>query len=419
MATRGRWRALAAIVLAGALILTGCSGDGAREDFAATFGDDATIAGIELSTADNMPFTGGVSAEVRAQAGATDAQLRALTDRLSAFAHDRADTDVRITLVADEATVPVFADAGLSARVLARAQSLRADERVASVALTSRPGEDRVSGVSVGLTGDDGAEAFALARSLPEVLADVTRSGRLHLTVRGADEAVRIQGDAGAWIDDAERAWTAVAGAVPTTGLHAEPERLEVTLAREVDVAAAAAAASAAPGAPAVVFASPLVDLGAGASGDAARALLAALDDARLSEVRTLWTDDGSIDLTVDSPARAASLAQAVSARPEASAFAAITVTAGAADDVALRVTAAPPLIGDRVAAAAAALRDTGAVSLVSAPRAVTLTVAGDASDEMLEEDLAVLRGLQDDGARLCANRADGTGVCVAGAPPT
>ncbi|OOB91270.1 hypothetical protein B0T42_07050 [Rathayibacter sp. VKM Ac-2630] len=62
-----------ALALTTVLLLTGCSGDSFRADFARTFGSDEAVADLELSTVEDMPFTGGVSAEVVARENLADA----------------------------------------------------------------------------------------------------------------------------------------------------------------------------------------------------------------------------------------------------------------------------------------------------------------------------------------------------------
>lgn len=414
-----RFGAIGAVVVLAAMLLTACSGSALHADFRAAFAGDDAVGGFELSTADNMPFTDGLSAEVRARDGASADELRALADRLSGFARGHAGDDVRITLAAEDMTVPVFADAEISADTVASALELRDDDRIDSVTVTGRTGPDQVTGVSLHLTESGAAAAaaaFDLARSVPVLLEDLVGGSSLHLTIR-ADESVKIDGIAGAWIDDVERAWTVVSTAVPTTGLSAEPGRVEVVLAAETDLATAQSLAATLTGELAVVFASPLVALGADASGESVRVLLQALEPAHVTEVRSVWTDDRRAVFFVDSVRRAPALAAAVSSRPEASAFETLSVTVGSPDAPVLSVTAVPARLGGAVEAARKVFADGDVGSLISSPRSTTLVLVGDATDAELESRLSGLSGLAEDGARVCVNRSDGTGVCASGAP--
>ncbi|TQL85835.1 hypothetical protein FB560_1469 [Microbacterium saperdae] len=421
MSRRARRRSVVVVLLGvlTAAMLTACSGSALHGDFRAAFAGDEAVEDFELSTADNMPFADGLSAEVRARDTASGDELVALADRLSEFAREHEAEDVRITIEAAELIVPVFADAAISAGAMARGLDLVDDDRVDSVVLSARTEAKGITGVSIRLA-EPGAgspvAAFDLARTTPVLLDDVTGGANLHLTI-AAEDQVRIDGNAGAWVDDVEQVWHAVSNEVPVTGLRAEPGRLKLTLATEADLGAAQALSAARAVDLVVVFASPLVLLGAEASGDSARALLGALASADVSVVRNVWTDDDRVEFFVDSVAQATSTATALSARPESAAFTLLTVTVGDPDEPSLSVTAAPTRLGDIVASAGDLLADGDVASLVSTPRSATLVMAGDATDAELESRLSALSGLADEGSRRCANRSDGTGVCDSGAP--
>lgn len=416
---RRRYAAIGVVGLITVSLLTACSGSALHGDFRAAFAGDDAVEAFELSTADNMPFTEGLSAEVRARDTASGDELVALVDRLSEFAREHDADDVRITVEAADLTVPVFADAEISAGAMARGLDLVDDDRVDSVVLSARTEAKGVTGVSIRLS-EHGAGspvmAFDLARTVPVLLDDVTGGSNLHLTI-AADDRVRIDGNAGAWVDDVEQVWQAVSNEVPVTGLRAEPGRLKLTLATEADLGAAQALSAARAADLVVVFASPLVLLGAEASGDSARALLGAVASADVAGVRNVWTDDDRAEFFVDSVAQATSTATALSARPESAAFSMLTVTVGDPDEPSLSVTAAPRRLGDIVTSAGDLFADGDVASLVSTPRSTTLVLAGDATDAELESRLSALSGLADEGSRRCANRSDGTGVCDSGAP--
>lgn len=399
-----------ALALIAALLLSGCSSDSARGDFAATFGPDDAIAEFELSTADNMPFTDGVSAEVWAKDDVGPEQLQALVQRLSVFASGHPDSPVRITLVADGVTVPVFRDADLSAEVISSALEILADERVTSVELTAASDGDNVTGASLEVQAAAGAiAAFELARLAPERLADVQRMP-LHITVRATDGSVRIQGAAGSWIDDAESAWVSMSSAVPAVGLSAEPGRLEVKLADERDVPAASAARDGVGSELAIVFSSPLVSLGKNATGDTARALLGALGQEHA--VGSLWTDDDQVNFWVADDTAASSIAEAVSALPESLEFSTLSIGVGSPDVPTLLVRTSPSQLGDRVSGAVELLADADVQSLNITPRSATLTMTTEVSEADLAKRLEALRQLAEPDARVCAVTAGGSTVC-------
>ncbi|NQX06268.1 hypothetical protein HQQ82_15755 [Rathayibacter sp. VKM Ac-2856] len=253
---RTRGPGAAALVLTTVLLLTGCSGDSFRADFARTFGSDEAVADLELSAVEDMPFTGGVSAEIVAREDLADADLTALAGRLSSFASTRPAGDVRILLDARDLTLPVSGDADLTSGRIAAALALRDDPRITALALAADDSEDRISGLSLFLAdGATAADAFALARSAPALLPDTPAP---HVSVQSADRALLVSGTPGPWLDDADRLWTAISAAVPATGVRADPEHLDVTLASAADLPAATSAAASVPaGAFTVAFSTP------------------------------------------------------------------------------------------------------------------------------------------------------------------
>ncbi|KQQ04099.1 MULTISPECIES: hypothetical protein [unclassified Rathayibacter] len=394
-----------ALALIAVLLLTGCAGDSFRADFARTFGSDEAVGGIELSTVDNMPFTGGVSAEVTARDGIADADLLALAGRLSAFAAERPAGEVRVVLDADRLSLPVSGDSAVTASRLSAALDLRDDPRVSSVALTADDDGESVNGLSLFLEESTPAEeAFTLARDAPDLLPD---AGVPHVSVQSSDRSVLVRGAPGPWLDGAERVWAAVAEAVPTTGVRAQEERLVVALASEDDLAAAELAASVETAAGAVDFSSPLVALGDSASGEPARTVLAALAPEIRAEIRSVWTDDQRLRIAVDSIDRAGRVADALS--DGAGALDLVTVTVGG-DTPPLEVTAPPRSLGTAVTDASALLAAPGVVSVNRSERFVTVIASGD--DSELERLLPSAQSLAPEGARVCVHRADGTGVC-------
>ncbi|TDX76723.1 hypothetical protein EDF35_3418 [Rathayibacter sp. PhB151] len=236
----------AALALTAVLLMAGCSGDSFRADFARTFGSDEAVADVELAAVEDMPFTGGVSAEVVAREDLSDADVTSLADRLAAFAAKRPTGDVRILLDADDLTLPVSGDQDLTSGRIAAALALRDDPRVESLALAADDSEDRVSGLSLFLADDATADdAFALARDAPALLPDASP---LHVSVQSADRSLLVTGTPGPWLDDAQRLWSAISAVVPTAGFRADPDHLDVTLTSDADCPAATLAAAAVPG---------------------------------------------------------------------------------------------------------------------------------------------------------------------------
>ncbi|WP_139344437.1 hypothetical protein [Rathayibacter sp. VKM Ac-2630] len=308
-------------------------------------------------------------------------------------------------LDAEGLSLPVSGDSDLADGRIAAALELRDDVRVSSVALTADDGDDRVTGLSL-ILGEaaTAGDLFSLARDAPGLLPDAPP---VHVSVQSANRSALLSGEPGAWIDGAEGTWAAVSAAVPVTGFRATPERLEVSLGSEADLTAAESAA-ASTGGPAVVFSTPLVALGDGGTGVAARSVLAALAPDVLADVRSVWTDDDRLRLAVDSADRAAIVAEAVSAAPGSAEFATLTMSVG--DARILEIGAAPRSLGTAVTDASALLAAPGVTSVARSDRSVTVTASGDDGD--LERLLPPARSLAPEGARVCVQRADGTGVC-------
>ena len=411
---------LGALLGASALLLAACSGDSVRGEFARTFGDDPAVAGFELSTADNQPFTGGLRADVRVQPSASDDALRGLVDRLSGFDAARSGTEVRITVRTPTLTVPIFAEATTSAATIEAALDLAAVADVGSVELTAADDQERVSAVRLQLersAPSDYSTAFALAREIPDRLATIAVASGPHITLRDPAAHFTVQGPPGTWWLDAEAtllSLTDPAPAVRVAGVRASPDSIVITVGDESEVPAATArlAEHALTSDYHVAFASPQVSLGTAATGAPARALVDGLGDTERATVESLWTDDARATFTAASPADAEALASALSARPEATAFELLTVIVGAPDDPELSVTSEPSQLGALTAQASAMLDGPGITAITVSPRKVTVTVPQRSSTDALQAQWVTLERLAEPGARLCAERPDGTAEC-------
>lgn len=412
---------LGALLGASALLLAACSGDSVRGDFARTFGDDPAVAGFELSTADNQPFTGGLSADVRVEPSASDDALRGLVDRLSEFDASRPGTEVHITVRTPTLTVPIFAEATTSAATIEAALDLAAVADVGSIEFTAADADERISAVTLQLEASAPPEystAFALARDIPDRLAEIAIASGPHITLRDPAAHFTVQGPPGTWWSDAEAtllSLTDPAPAVPVAGVRASPDGIVITVGDESEVAAATTriAEQASTNDYPVAFASPLVSLGSDAAGVPARALLDGLGVADRALIESIWTDDARATFSAASPINAEALASAISAQPESAVFASLTIVVGAPDDPELSVTTEPSQLGTVTAHASTVLDAPGITAVTVSPRKVTVTAPQNSSTDALQARLVTLEGLAQPGARLCAERPDGTAECV------
>ncbi len=402
------------------LLLAACSGDSVRGDFARTFGDDPAVAGFELSTADNQAFTGGLSADVDVRPDASDDAFRSLVTQLSAFAAERSGTEVHITVHTPSISLPVVASATTTAAITDAAHDLLTVPGVESVELVAANDAERISAVTLDLSlpsPTDFTAAFALAREVPDRLAEIAIASGPHITLRDPAAYFTVQGPPGSWWSNAEATLLGLTDSAPVaavTGVRASPDGIVITLDDEFEVAAATArlAKQALTSDYPVAFASPLVSLGAEATGAPARALLGGLEDADRALIESIWTDDAGATFSAASPADAEALASAISAQPESADFASLTIVVGAPDDPELSVTAEPSQLGAVTAQASTVLDSPDITAVTVSPRKVTVTAPQNSSIDALEARLVTLEGLAQPGARLCAERPDGTAEC-------
>ena len=398
------------------IAFTACSGDSVRGDFARAFGSDPAVAHLDLSTADNMPFTGGVGGTVTIADGVSDEALHDLATHMSAFAADRPDGEVSIVLDAEGGAleVPIFAVERLTTDALDRALTLLDDPRVEAVSLVAADGETGISSVSMQVA--TAPDTFALAMAAPDQLRAVTSGTQLFVHVASKQDRSRVKGDAGPWIGEAERLWTTVAASVPITGVQAEPERTTFTLAHEKDLATAEAVlpTSQSAAGTSVAFASQLVSLGSDATGETARAVLADLSPTVSATILQVWTNDHESRWTVATPAHAVALANEIAAQPAAAQFETLTVTSGDPGAPDFSVQASPAQLADQADRAGELAADPRVVSLRSSPRSADLQLIEDVPDaDAAKFADAVLQWINE-GARVCVARPDADALCRA-----
>ncbi len=402
------------------LLLAACSGDSVRGDFARTFSENPAVAGFELSTADNQAFTGGLSADVDVRPDASDDAFRSLVNQLSAFAAERSGTEVHITVHTPSISLPVFPSATTTAAITDAAHNLLAVPGVESVEFVAASDEERISAVTLDLSlpsPTDFTAAFALAREAPDRLAEIATASGPHITLRDPAAHFTVQGPPGMWWSNAEAALlglTDPAPAAAVTGVRASSDGIIIMLDDESEVAAATArlAEQALANDYPVAFASPLVSLGPDATGAPARALLNGLGDDDRALIESIWTDDARATFSAASPADAEALASAISAQPESAVFASLTIVVGAPDDPELSVTAEPSQLGAVTTQASTVLDSPDITAVTVSPRKVTVTAPQSSSTDALQDRLATIEGLAQPGARLCAERPDGTAEC-------
>lgn len=382
-------------------MLTGCTGDRAASDFAAAFADDDAVATLDLTSADNQPFTGGVSGTVVAHDDLGDDEVAALGARLATYTADHGTRmRGRVDLEFDDFVAHISGDVDRDADAVGLMLELRADPRIASGSLAEGGGPAVVT-----VHAD---EALSLAGELSERVHAAGLDGRSSLHVSSADGAVDLAGADGEWIAAASALWSALARLAPT-GIRADPERIVITLARESDLDAARGLASTAvpsPGIP-IRFASDVVRLG-DSDGAAARSLLASLTAAQTERILTVWESENRIQVTARSAADAAALVDPVRAGLASTEIADIRVQADGDPSVQL------DLPGRESAAwtdAAATLVDDATVTALSvSTRAVELTVEADDPARYAP----ALRELAVDDARVCVASPRETACLVA-----
>lgn len=425
-----RWGGL----LLGVLLLvglTGCmTGDGVHAAFTREFARDPAVVDLDLSSADNMPFTGGVGGEVTLRSDLGEAELRAFAERVREFGADHggaaadqaASSDpsrVRITLLVDEWRLPVLMDPEAGNALLEVFGELRGDARVQTGGFGTRDFTD--SATSARLEVADGETAFALLAESPELFAGLGRMPEVTVaTVPGVPERVVLTGAPGAWSDRAGAGYAALGAAAPLTAFEADPSSVTVTLARETDLERAEEIARVAlhlSDGGDVFFQSDLVTLFPRASGGSARALLADFPADARAGVESLWTDDRAIQLRAADARVLADLAVAVDASPVADGLGPVTIRVGQADEPTLAIQGDPGALAAQASTAIALGERSEVARVVLSPGfSMELVTTGTPSDADLAAYAVPLKALAEPGDRVCIDAARQGSFCVTAA---
>lgn len=407
----------AAVLLATAALLTGCAtGDGMAASFTAAFAGDPDVTGVDLTSADKMAFTGGVSGTITVRDDAPDARVRDLSERVRTHG-PREDKPVRIDLGLAGFEVPVLSDAAANSALLDVALAARADPRLRG-ALFSSQDYGTVAGL-VSLTTADAASVFVMMPEAARMAATLPGHPSFHGTISDAARSVTLDGRPGPWVDAVARAWSAVTAQVAIASFQAEETTLTL---RVVDEAAVELARSlvlqALDGTTMeVTVASDLITLFPGADGSAVRALVAQLAPEVRARIRSIWTNDESASFTVDDLDDAGPVAAAIAGAAPAD-LRRLQLTVGDPGDPTLWIAADPAALVAQTATGVALLGLPGTTSLTVNPETdVTLNVAATVSDRDFAAFAAPLKSIATTGQRLCIVQADAGALCMAAGP--
>lgn len=388
------------------VVLTGCTGDSAADDFRRAFTDDPAVAALELTSHDNQPFTGGVSGDVVARDDLPDDEVVALAARLGDYTEQHAAAmQGRVTLVADRFECEIAGEDGQDDECVSALLALREDGRATSGTIS--PPSVWVSTPGV----DDGV---SLARDLPTVLAAVAPEQSWGITIRSEDGAVNLDGMDAGRSSAVVSAWDGISAELPLTGVSSdEDEGVTFALAREADLARASdlAAQFLADTDVEVRFSSDLIQLG-DSDGRAARAFLAGLDADVAASIESVWESDSRMQVTVATSRDLPGLVGPVLAGVPAE----ITGVELVASDDDTRVglqPAAPPSVA-WLRSLDAVLADPAVASLSLTETAVDLNV-GALTDDQLARFAPDLRTLAPEGSRVCLVRIEDS-ICVTAA---
>lgn len=398
-----------AVACAAAMSLTGClAGSAEVADFTREFADAPAVERLDLSTADNMPFTGGVSGTVFLRPDLDDAQRRAFSEDVRGFGEDligdASDPRYRIDLDADGWRFPVLIDRPANEDVLDLVENYHSDSRVVSGAVRSSDSRRTVDHVSLFVAAP--TDVFALFAESEKALPAAARNAALTVETPGdASVAVHVEGRPGPWLQTAREVYGGILAALPLRAFRVSATELTLKVPDENDAGAAATlAASLLDGAPVDVFVqSDLVTLAPGASGATTRALLSGLDAAAHTGLLAVWTDDRTASFRFDSRESAGTFGAALSDAPEAAEFSTLEVTVGPADAPSLRVTATPDDLAERLSLVNALAADDGVTS-VSTVQGISLDLGlrTPPSESALVSSARALRALSDGNERVC-----------------
>ncbi|NYD66360.1 hypothetical protein [Agromyces atrinae] len=402
--------ALAAGAAALALLLSGCfTGDAAVTSFTREFSNDPVVSRLDLSSADNMPFSGGVGGTVHLVDDVDQSQVVDLSARVAEFGDDYR---VRIDLAFDDWRVPVLRESRANTDLLDVVGQLRADARVQTATFSSSDYDADIDHVMLIATAE--TDIRSLFSDAPTLLADTGMSPTLSVRrLAGPAEAVEFTGRPGPWTDAAFAAYDALRSAVALTAFQAGETAIGVRVRDEADVERARAITDDALDGSGieVFFSSDLVTLAPGAHGHEVRALLAALADETRDDLDGVWTDDSTATLTIASLAEVENVAAEVTRAPAT--LDSVTLTVGAADAPVLRLASEPAALAADAAIALALLERDGVETLSVQPEhSMRLGFAVPPTDDDLAIAAGSLKSLSRSGERVCVDSPEGT-FCV------
>lgn len=396
-----------------ALVLVGCmSGDGVQGAFEREFADDPAVVSVDLSTADRMPLSGGVSGTVVLRDGLDEAQVREFADRLIDF-RDRTDGDgaesrVRIDVAVNGWRFPVLATEEASAALLDVVFTLNADTRVLTGTISSADYRGSIDHAS--LVASATAEIPALITAVPAAFA--AKGEHLPITLSSPDDepsGFEVSGTLGTWAEEAFHAYEALRAETVVTSFQAEKGTIEVVLGNEADVDSARSVISDALGSTPfdVFYQSDLVILFPGARGDQARELLQAMDDESRASIVSVWTDDRSATVSVRSLASVRHVVAQIDAAPLPADFL-MTVAMGQGDHEIFSLQAPPRELAADVRTAVALFDRKGVKALNAKPGfSMKLDFESAPSADDLMAVAAPLRALSELDERLCITWPD------------
>lgn len=402
------WTALACALL---LALTGCaSGDGVQASFNRQFSNDPAVARVDLSTVDNMPFTGGVGGTVFLRDGLSEAEVRAFAERVRGFSgqnmDDRHGPRVRVDLVADGWTFPVLASATANGALLDLIYQLRADARLSSGSLGSKNYQADVDHAT--LVSSPAKGMATLITDAPAAFADKGMAPSITLkSPVGEPGSFSVSGRLGPWAGSAFHAYEALSAKIPLTSFRADEAAITVTLAHESDLNTARAITHAAldPARTAVFYQSEIITLFPGARGDQARNLLAAIDADTRSHLVSVWTDDRSATLTMNSNARLQELANTVAKNRGSFTLDSVTLAVGQGDALTFSLQAAPGDLAAKTQTAMAIMNQGHVTRLTLKPGfSMALGLEPTASDDDVAGYAPLLKTLSTFNERLCVD---------------
>lgn len=392
------------------LVLAGCvSGDATLGSFEREFANDPAVVSVDLSSADNMPFTGGVGGTVVLDDGLDDEQVREFVHRIVDFRAqtdgDREESRVRIDLVMDGWKLPVLATDDANTALLDVVFALVRDPRVLSGTIISSDFGSDIDHVS--LVTATIADFLTLITDAPTAFAETGRNPPITLhSPEGAEVAVEVSGVMRGWAQEAFGAFEVLQDQIPVTSFSAEEPEITITLANEGDVEAARMVVEQHldPAQVEVFYQSELVTLAPGAHGDRAREVLARIDADLQAGLVAVWTDDRSMTVRADTVASAQRITEPLAKVLGAAEFpVTIKVVRGGGGEEVFSLEASPvDLVSHMQTALSLAHRDNVASLHVKPRFSLELEFDSPPTDDELSTSAAALRVLSEFDERLC-----------------